>query len=777
MAQGGDNSSKLQSLRYERGSLQVLNQLKLPHETVYVDILGASDAFSAIQTMMVRGAPLIAIVAALGLAVEVSTGAEKEGTAEEASAVLYAKLDYLQTSRPTAVNLANACQALKTSISAEASRNGSTGASTIQLFVTLAEAMLEEDVAANRRQGDFAVEALLSEPSCKGKSRLSVLTHCNTGSLATAGYGTALGVIRALAEKGILEACFCTETRPYNQGARLTAYEFVAEGLPGTLIPDSAAAFLMAQGKVDAVAVGADRVAANGDTANKIGTLQLAIAAAHYAIPFLVVAPLTSCDPETATGADIVIEERPAAELKSVAGHKMAPDGINAWNPAFDVTPAGLITAIVTDKGIVRPKQGTGRKEFDMKAFCDSSAEKEAELPPSTPEASAPSTPAEAPEGYCALIGEEKIAEYLAGLPKVMEIIGATSAGEVLSEEFGDGNLNLVFRCTSEKGGGTVIVKQALPYVRCVGERLFTSRRRARSLLRLFWAEPPHIILRKGLIQGLRYSTLAADMGTYLARTLFFSSSLHLTGPQIKDAVRRWSGNSPMCELTEKVVFSDPYMECDMNRWTSPELDEAAAALRADVPLRLNVSRLKLKFMTSCEVIDPEFAFYGPMGFDLGALIGNILLAYCAVPGNGQGEAYGEWLLEQVCVLWARFYVGFVELWRDEGLHTGQGYLRGMYPDHAGLEEAHLHYMHRLWQDTVGFAGLKMIRRVVGISHVEDLDEIADRATRAKCEAHALALGKRLAMVSETFDGGLTESEDVCALARSLGSAAGATEE
>ncbi|CAM9808278.1 unnamed protein product, partial [Hapterophycus canaliculatus] len=226
--------------------------------------------------------------------------------------------------------------------------------------------------------GDFAVEALLSEPSCKGKARLSVLTHCNTGSLATAGFGTALGVIRALSEEGLLEACYCTETRPYNQGARLTAYEFVSEGLPGTLVPDSAASFLMARGKVDAVAVGADRVAANGDTANKIGTLQLAIAAAHYSIPFLVVAPLTSCDPKTPTGADIVVEERPAAELKTVAGVKIAPDGIDAWNPAFDVTPASLITAIVTDKGLVprtTAKASAGEVEgteafFDVEAFC-----------------------------------------------------------------------------------------------------------------------------------------------------------------------------------------------------------------------------------------------------------------------------------------------------------------------------------------------------------------------------------------------------------------------
>ncbi|CAN0535249.1 unnamed protein product, partial [Ectocarpus sp. 12 AP-2014] len=224
--------------------------------------------------------------------------------------------------------------------------------------------------------------------------------------------------------------------------------------------------------------------------------------------------------------------------LKTVAGTKIAPDGISAWNPAFDVTPARLITAIVTDKGCVPRKEATEDKEFDVKAFCEamSAGEGQPDQPPPVPEASAPSASLETPEGYRALTGEGAIAQYLAGLPKVMALIGASSAADVVSEEFGDGNLNLVFRCRGPAGdaGGTVIVKQALPYVRCVGE-------------------PPHIILRLGLIRGLRYSTLAVDMGTYLARTLFFSSALHLTGSQMKEEIGRWASNWPMCELTEQV--------------------------------------------------------------------------------------------------------------------------------------------------------------------------------------------------------------------------------
>ncbi|CAM9710612.1 unnamed protein product, partial [Sphacelaria rigidula] len=236
-------------------------------------------------------------------------------------------------------------------------------------------------------------------------------------------------------------------------------------------------------GKVDAVAVGADRIAANGDTANKIGTLQLAIAAAYYGVPFLVVAPLTSCDPETATGSDIEIEERAESELKIVAGVKIAPDGIGAWNPAFDVTPGDLITAIVTDKGVIRPVSqgggGTKKASFDVKAFvasqvcvsmCSGAGDDAASA--AAPDAVAETPAAEViPQGYYELTGEGVVAKYLEGLPRVMELLGASSAADIVSEEFGDGNLNLVFKCSGVgDGAGTVIVKQALPYVRCIGE-------------------------------------------------------------------------------------------------------------------------------------------------------------------------------------------------------------------------------------------------------------------------------------------------------------------
>jgi methylthioribose-1-phosphate isomerase len=233
----------------------------------------------------------------------------------------------------------------------------------IDAFVNEAEAMLAKDVADNRAIGAFGAEALL-EPAGKGNIRL--LTHCNTGSLATASYGTALGIIRRVQELGRLDHAFCTETRPYNQGARLTAFELVHEGIPATLITDSMAAFLMKSRGIHGVVVGADRVAANGDTANKIGTYQLAIAARYHGVPFFVAAPLTSIDLSMEDGSSIPIEERPASELTDMNGVRIAAPGIGVWNPGFDVTPAELIGGIVTEHGVVY-KEG-GASGFELAA-------------------------------------------------------------------------------------------------------------------------------------------------------------------------------------------------------------------------------------------------------------------------------------------------------------------------------------------------------------------------------------------------------------------------
>ncbi|MED6119505.1 hypothetical protein PIB30_012412 [Stylosanthes scabra] len=318
--------------------------------------------------MVVRGAPAIAIAAALSLAVEVSNLGSFNGSPDDAASLLQSKLEYLVSSRPTAVNLSDAATKLKQVIS-KAAGTSSDARSVFQAYIEAAEIMLEDDVASNKAIGSYGAKFMQQQTE---KQKLSVLTHCNTGSLATAGYGTALGVIRALHSGGVLERAYCTETRPFNQGSRLTAYELVHDKIPATLIADSAAAALMKARRVDAVVVGADRVASNGDTANKIGTYSVALCAKFHNVPFYVAAPVTSIDLSLSSGEEIVIEERSPKELLNTRGglgEQVAASGISVWNPAFDVTPASLIHGIITEKGVIT-KTSSG-DAFDIKAFIE----------------------------------------------------------------------------------------------------------------------------------------------------------------------------------------------------------------------------------------------------------------------------------------------------------------------------------------------------------------------------------------------------------------------
>ncbi|KAM3379146.1 methylthioribose-1-phosphate isomerase [Capsicum galapagoense] len=320
----------------------------------------------AIKEMVVRGAPAIAIAAALSLAVEASNLASFDGTSDDASVFLSKKLDYLVSSRPTAVNLSDAAVKLKEVIN-KAAATAKEANSVFQAYIEAAEVMLEDDVTSNKAIGSYGASFIKNYLT--DSQKITVLTHCNTGSLATAGYGTALGVIRALHADGALEKAYCTETRPFNQGSRLTAFEMVHENIPATLIADSAAAALMNAGRVKAVIVGADRVAANGDTANKIGTYSLAVSAMHHAIPFYVAAPLTSVDLSLSSGEEIVIEERSPKELlhtRGGLGEQIAASGILVWNPAFDVTPANVISGIITEKGVIKKN---GKDTFDIAGF------------------------------------------------------------------------------------------------------------------------------------------------------------------------------------------------------------------------------------------------------------------------------------------------------------------------------------------------------------------------------------------------------------------------
>uniref|UniRef100_A0A803M8P3 Methylthioribose-1-phosphate isomerase n=1 Tax=Chenopodium quinoa TaxID=63459 RepID=A0A803M8P3_CHEQI len=469
----------LQSICYKRGSLQLLDQRKLPLETVYLDIKNASDGWFAIKEMVVRGAPAIAIAAALSLAVEAVNLEKFQGML---MMLLHFLLRNWNIYRPTAVNLSDAATKLKEIIVKAASTCseanvvfqayieaaeimleddvasnkaiGSYGASCFesqlkdakkisilthcntgslatagygtalgviravhaqgilekayctetrpfnQAYIEAAEIMLEDDVASNKAIGSYGASCF--ESQLKDAKKISILTHCNSGSLATAGYGTALGVIRAVHAQGILEKAYCTETRPFNQkyvsiqqimSSLIAQYEvvrktqFLHEGscvycpppprglygpthfLPATLIADSAAAALMKAGRVQGVIVGADRVAANGDTANKIGTYSLAVCAKHHGIPFYVAAPLTSVDLSLPSGESIIIEERSPKELlnsRGGLGEQVAASGISVWNPAFDVTPANLISGIITEKGVITKSKD---EDFDIRGF------------------------------------------------------------------------------------------------------------------------------------------------------------------------------------------------------------------------------------------------------------------------------------------------------------------------------------------------------------------------------------------------------------------------
>jgi methylthioribose-1-phosphate isomerase len=327
----------IRAVQWHGDRLRLLDQRRLPAEEIWFDSTTSGDVTQAIRDLAVRGAPAIGIAAAWGVVLAAKTGED-----------LPTAMATLRAARPTAVNLMWALDRMKARVDA--------GADAAALEAE-AQAIQDEDLAANRHMGELG--AALIEPGSH------VMTHCNTGSLATAGYGTALGVIRAGVEAGRIEQVFAGETRPWQQGARLTMWELVRDGIPARLIADSAASHLMKDGKVKWVIVGADRIAANGDTANKIGTYQLAIAARHHGVKFMVVAPSTTVDMATANGDDIEIELRDATELLSVSGTRTVIEGAEAWNPVFDVTPAELIDAIVTERGVIlKPDEEQMRSLF-----------------------------------------------------------------------------------------------------------------------------------------------------------------------------------------------------------------------------------------------------------------------------------------------------------------------------------------------------------------------------------------------------------------------------
>ncbi len=340
---------KVETLRWFNNRLEMIDQRILPAAFEYLSYYSAASVAEGIRSMVVRGAPAIGVAAAYGVALEALRLSEKPSTLRQAQGEriefdkgMEAGFTVLAASRPTAVNLFWALQRMRKVWEGVVDQ---TPQEIAQRLLAEAHEILAEDIRINKAMGANGAALL--------KDGARVLTHCNAGALATAGWGTALGVFRSAVEAGKKISVIADETRPFLQGARLTAWEMVQENIPVTLITDNMAGYMMAHGEVDAVVVGTDRVAANGDVANKIGTYMVAVLAKRHNIPFYVACPLSTIDLSIATGADIPIEERSADEVKGFRDNHWAAPGVKIRNPAFDVTPAELVTGLITEKGVV----------------------------------------------------------------------------------------------------------------------------------------------------------------------------------------------------------------------------------------------------------------------------------------------------------------------------------------------------------------------------------------------------------------------------------------
>ena len=325
------------AIKWQDNQLKLLDQRLLPHKVVWLDITNTEQTVTAIRDMVVRGAPAIGIMAAYGVVLAATSHYSQ--SPENWQLSIQADLELLKNARPTAVNLVWAINRMSGIFER-------VEGDPVPLLLTEARTIHEEDIAANRHMGDLGAELITP-----GKG---VLTHCNAGSLATGGYGTALGVIRSAWQQKRIDTVYADETRPWLQGARLTAWELIEDGIPTSLVVEGAASALMASGRIGWVIVGSDRIAANGDVCNKIGTSNLAIIARHYGVKFMVVAPVSTCDPNMPSGQDIPIESRDPNEILSLGEQRIAAAEASAWNPVFDITPAALVDAIVTEKYVIK---------------------------------------------------------------------------------------------------------------------------------------------------------------------------------------------------------------------------------------------------------------------------------------------------------------------------------------------------------------------------------------------------------------------------------------
>lgn len=347
--------SKIKTIEWVDTYSKMVDQTVVPYEYKFVNITTGEDMFHAIRNMIVRGAPAIGIAGAHGVILFAQEGAKEISSREEFVNWLLEKAEYMKTSRPTAVNLMWAVEKQEEVI--KNSKSDIQGI--IEELKANAIKLENEDIEINKKIGDYGAEVV--------PKSATILTHCNAGALATVGYGTALGVVRSAYAKDNTIQVFADETRPRQQGARITTFELAMDGIPVTLITDGMCSYFMSKGMIDMVVVGADRIAANGDTANKIGTYTVAIAAKYHNVPFYIAAPLSTIDTSIKSGAEIPIEERSHEEVTHINGKRICAEGINVINPGFDVTPHELIAGIITEKGILRPDYNKSIAEAFLK--------------------------------------------------------------------------------------------------------------------------------------------------------------------------------------------------------------------------------------------------------------------------------------------------------------------------------------------------------------------------------------------------------------------------
>jgi len=638
-------SDNLRSLIFDPStpSLAVLDQRKLPNVTEFIDVVTAEDAHSVIKEMNVRGAPLIAVVGVCALAVECGNGTCRNEDE------LFKKSEFLRTSRPTAVNLGNMLDELKENV---------TGTTDLAKSVLeFAEAMIHADKRTNEKLGGFGLRAL-HEWYGTEKDCFSLVTICNTGSLATTGHGTALGVVRSVKAAGKLRSLLIPETRPYMQGSRLTAFEAVVDGLESKLCVDSAIASYVAGNGMDAAFVGADRVVANGDTANKIGTLQLALTCKHFNIPFFVCCPFTTFDTKLENGGSIVIEERSADELCSVAN---APVAIKTYNPAFDVTPSELIAGIITERGIVW-KSADG--SFDIEGFVKSNGAQGCGV---------------APRLMGGPLTTDTVAAYVA--KRIPDLVG-----DIVATEIHGGNLNYAFHCASAKRD--VFVKQAPEFIKCLGPDAKLHSDRLLLEMRCYkeWGDRTARVEKfLPTIFDVDEECCACTMEWLgdcdLLETVLVTAPDTITG-DVANGLGEFLACTHNATHVSKIPFSKSaelmvafrnealrgvQLEYVFGKFITEEAGDAGKVFREDEMFVRGVEQMKSKYRgeedhnlalchgdahpgsffvnnASSRVVafDPEFAIYGPPGLDLGSLLSGAVLAavhFSFVEGiEGEGE-------------------------------------------------------------------------------------------------------------------------------------------